>query len=328
LKVRLFYYLINGQLLCFYISARNFQISQTAFIQLSFFYVILHLCTVWYGLLGFLDPYILTVLIHGSLLTNAPLLILAFRFSLRDVWSHIVFFTINAGFSFIEFLFAAFAGDFTVTKWVARNNVMCPELQSVMSETFANRIFWTSGPIALGTCLAMSLSLVYLYDGWRNRGVPYTPYGWTFIRPRHFVWTKKEWQIQRVAVCSLASLIYIFSIIDLEYFIVHSFHSHASKFPDVSSSENGWSWGQMGAFLGELVMFLVALRMWLIDVCADSIKLLRTSGHSICPVLMIGDEAILTAVSARSLRWHRFLRWLRGVLTKRPVRPLRNRRRG
>jgi hypothetical protein len=274
--MRLVYYLLNGQLLCFYIIA-NFRMSQVALVQLGLFYVILHFCSKWYALSGLLDPYVLIVIIHSALITNAPLLILAFRFQLSNVRSHIVFFTVNAGFSFIDFLIAAFADTLGITKWVARNKPFCSELQAAVDDTFVHWINWTMVPIALGMSLAVGLSFVYYYDGWRNRGVPYSPYAWTFLRPRSIVWTQNKWQIQRITVSIIAVLIYVFSIINLEYFIIHNFHSHARLFPDISSGENGWSWGQMGGFLSVLTALGYALWIWLIDVCADSVKLLRTA---------------------------------------------------
>ena len=226
-----------------------------------------------------LDPYVLTVVIHGALLTNAPLLVLAFRFSLRDVWSHIAFFTINAGGSFIEFLFAAWANKFAITKWIVRNKPLCPELQAALNETFRQRISWTLVPVSLGLGLAIQLSGVYLWDGWRNRGIKYHPRAWTFVRPRWLVWTKEKWELQRITVSTVAVLIYILSIINFEYFILYDFHSHARQFSGISSSENGWSWGQMGAFLGELIALGIALRIWLIGVCTESVKLLRIASY-------------------------------------------------
>jgi hypothetical protein len=190
-----------------------------------------------------------------------------------------VFFTVNAGCSFIEFLFAAWANKFAITKWVARNKPLCAELQAALNETFRQRIYWTLLPVSLGLGFAIFLSAVYLWDGWRNRGIKYHPRAWTFFRQRWLVWTKEKWELQRITVSTVAVLIYILSIINLEYFILYNFHSHARQFPDISSNENGWSWGQMGAFLGELIALGVALRIWLVDVCAESVKFLRIASY-------------------------------------------------
>src|SRR5271170_4739637 len=265
---------MTGQLLALYIIGSKFQSSQAALFHLGFSNLILHFCNLYYGFWGLIDQYALTIMIHEALLANAPLLVLAFRFSFKGTWSHRVLLTINVCWSFVEFLFAAWADKSSITKWAARNKDLCPDLKTAFNETLEHRLWFTFVPVILGIVLAFTISFVYLWDGIRNRGRTY-PRQWTFCRPMWIVWKVKEWSHQRKIICSIAACIYVFSIINLEYFIIHDFHSFMHRFSDMSSVDNGWSYGQVLAFCGGLAAFCYALRDWLIGVCTESHKFLR-----------------------------------------------------
>src|SRR5271170_1469741 len=112
---------MTGQLLFLYIIGTKFQSSQIALTQLGFSNLILHFCNLYYGLWGLIDQYALTIMIHEALLANAPLLVLAFRFSFKGTRGHRVLLTTNVCWSFVEFLFAAWADKSSITKWAARN---------------------------------------------------------------------------------------------------------------------------------------------------------------------------------------------------------------
>jgi|SRR5277367_123876 len=243
-------------------------------LQIGIYNTILHIINIGYGLFGLLDQYTLTVMVHEALLTNAPLFHLLLRYSLEKTRTHRILFISNTILSTLEFAVSSgpsssqkgFNFAHAIAKWIGRNKQMCPELMEGLEAARLHRINFTLyACVSLGITLTLSLYSVNKIDIARNKGEVYRPPGErVHCRPQGFMWKVGEWSPQRVKVSIIAFVIFALSIINLEYCIVADFHAYMRQFSQISSNENGWSYGQLIPVGSTFAAFCYALRSWLI----------------------------------------------------------------
>ena len=274
--MRLSIYILTAQVLLFYIIADHSS-SHAAMIQLATFNLVLHLINVGYGIVGLLDRYTLTVLIHQSLLATGPNLIYALKYSYRHTESHRVFFRANAILTLVEFLFA-----FTQAEGIIdRKKIICSDLRNALRNNQRRRLLFTILPFIVGILLALVNVIIWCIDKSRNRfkkGKSIQEY--EQLRPNWMMWKAKEWSRARIIVGFVATLIWVYSVVNLEYFI-SDFHIQMRQFPDISSNENGWSYGQLMPFCCSIVGLFYAFRKLLIEKGSQAYKFLRISSDVI-----------------------------------------------
>ena len=222
-------------------------------------------------------------MVHEALLTNAPLFHLLFRYSLEKTEIHRKVFILSTFFSIFEFTVSMgssnpekrFSG---IAKWIGRNKRMCPELLEGLEAVRQHRTNFTLYPCVLvGLTLALSLFSFNKIDVKLNQGHGYRPPPErNHFRPKWLMWKVCELSPQRVIVSIIAFVIFVWSIINLEYFIIADFHYHMRQFPQISSNENGWSYGQLIPAGSAFAAFCYAVRSWLISESNEGYNALST----------------------------------------------------
>ena len=204
---------------------------------------------------GKLDRYTLSIMIHEALLTNGFQLIHTLKRSDRP---HRMFFVFNIHLTTVEFVFAFFAYN----GLIERNINICPALQEGFEATQMYRLGFTVFPYAGAIFLFFVDSLVWFIDAYRNKNRPRAP---RYIFPDWLVWDEKVRDKRRIIICLIGLIWWIWSIITIEVFIIRDFHVYMRQFPDATSSEDAWSYGQIIPLCSSLVAFVYAVRTWFID---------------------------------------------------------------
>ena len=275
--MRLSIYILTFQLLFFYIVG-EWSWAHAALLQLGIYSSILHIVNIGYGLCGLLDQYTLTVMVNEALLTNAPLFHMVFRHSLQKTKTHRALYISNVILSTFEIL--ASAGSLTgsqssklkkrsniakaISTWISRNKQFCPELEHGLEVAQLHRVKFTTYPCVVGIILALTLYAVYKIDVRHNRGKQFSD--WDSFRPSSLVWKVNSWTPQRIRVSIIAIVVFALSIFNLEYFIIADFHRYMRQFPQISSNENGWAYGQLIPLGTAFAAFCYAFRTYLVAI--------------------------------------------------------------
>ena len=256
----LFFYLVG-----------NWDWAHASIIQIGIYNSVLHVINIGYGLFGLLDQYTLTIMVHEALLTNAPLFHLFWRYSLDKTETHRKAFILNTFFSIFEFTVSMGSsnpekGFSTIAKWIGRNKRMCPELLEGLEAVRQHRTSFTLPCVLFGLTLALTLFSVNKIDVNRNKGNGYRPPSErNHVRPQFLMWKVSELSPQRAIVSIIAFFIFAVSIIILEHSIIDHFHHYMRQFPQISSNENVWSYGQLIPVGSAFAAFCYAIRSWLIS---------------------------------------------------------------
>ena len=245
---------MTAQVLFFYITAHR-QSSNAAVIQLQIFSIILHIINFSYGMSGKLDRYTLNIMIHEALLTNGFQLIHTLK---RTDRPHQIYFVVNIQLTIFEFVLA-FGGH---KGMIERNINICPALQEGFNATQLHRLRFTVLPFALAILLCFIEFLLFSINGCRNKNRRSLP---RYILPNWIVWDDKIWDKRRAIICAVGLIWWAWSVITLEVLIIRDFHTYMRQFPDASSSEDAWSYGQIIALCCALVAFVYAVRAWFIE---------------------------------------------------------------
>jgi hypothetical protein len=263
-------HILTFQLLFFYLVG-NWDWAQASIIQIGIYNFVLHIINIGYGLFGLLDQYTLTIMVHEALLTNAPLFHLFWRYSLDKTETHRKVFILNMFFSVFEFIVSMGSsntekGFSSIAKWIGRNKRMCPELLEGLKAVRQHRTNFTLPCVLIGITLALGLFSVNKIDVNLNKGTGYRPPSErNHVRPPYLMWKVSELSPQRVIVSIISFVIFAVSIIILEYCIIADFHHYMRQFPQISSNENGWSYGQLIPAGSAFAAFCYAIRSWLIS---------------------------------------------------------------
>jgi hypothetical protein len=257
--------------LLFFYLVGNWDWAQASIVQIGIYNFVLHIINIGYGLFGLLDQYTLTIMVHEALLTNAPLFHLFLRYSLDKTETHRTVFFWNTFFSICEF-------TFSMGSWIGRNKRMCPELLEGLEAVRQHRTSFTLPCVLIGITLALSLFSVHKIDVNLNKGYPgyRPPSERNHVRPQYLMWKVSELSPQRAIVSIIALVIFALSIINLEHFIIADFHYYMRQFPQISSNENGWSYGQLIPAGSAFAAFCYAIRSWLISESNEGYNALST----------------------------------------------------
>ena len=241
-------------MLFFYIAAHR-ESSRTAVIQLQISSIILHIVNFSYGMSGKLDRYTLSITIHEALLINGFQLIYTLKRSDRP---HRLYFGLNLHLTAVEFAFAFF-----LYKGIIERNInICSALQEGFLATQMHRLGFTIFPFVGAILLFFIDALVWFIDAYRNKNRGRAP---RYILPKWLVWDEKVWDKRRIIICLIGLVWWIWSVLTLEVFIIQDFHIYMRQFPDATSNEDAWSYGQIIPLCTALVAFVYAVRTWFIE---------------------------------------------------------------
>jgi hypothetical protein len=154
---------------------------------------------------------------------------------------------------------------------------MCPELLEGLEAVRQHRTNFTLPCVLIGITLALGLFSVNKIDVNLNKGTGYRPPAErNHVRPQYLTWKVSELSPQRAIVSIIAFAIFALSIIILEYSIIADFHYFMQQFPQISSNENGWSYGQLIPVCSTFAAFCYAIRSWLISESNEGYNALST----------------------------------------------------
>ena len=232
---------------------RNRSWTDKAVLQIGIQTVATYLAGGWFFSSGQLDQYTLTVMIHGALLVTAPQILHLFKFQRRKY--HRRLYWINTTFIFLAFMASYYWG---YQSNFAQN--LCPDLREAIAMDRNHRAKVTLFGLVLSVLLSVIDIVVAAIDYSRNKfvnrklGDHSRP---TF--PKWLLWNPKDqiWNYPRILYCVIAVTWFIFSIVNIEYFIIQDFHEYANHHTDgtVTNSENRWAIGQIIAFIAALLWF-------------------------------------------------------------------------
>jgi hypothetical protein len=204
----------------------------------------------WFLFQGKMDQYTSTIMLHGGLLVNAPQFLHLLKFQRRS--SHRWAFIANTSLLSIHFGISFWANLRGI-----QNLNFCPELQDAIATFRRQRIAYTAAPLAANKILTMADYAVSRIDKYRNAKPIDRNNGEHSrrTRPAWLTWNSTDpWDLRRVIYCFIASSWFIYSIYQLEFFIIRGFHSYIRDLDGVSSLENNWAIGQVSSFLVSCVI--------------------------------------------------------------------------
>jgi hypothetical protein len=248
---------LTAQVLFFYIAAHR-ESSHAAVIQLQTFSFTLHLVNFIYGMTGKLDRYTLNIMVHEALLTNGFQFIHVLKRSDQPHWMYLLYFGLNTKLTAVEFAFA-----FNGYKGIIERNInICSALQKGFLATQMHRLGFTIFPFACAILLLFFGLLMRFIDAYRNKNRPRTP---RYILPKWLVWEERAWDERRKIICFIGLILWIWSVITLEVFIIRDFHVYMRQFPETTSSEDAWSYGQIIPLCCSVFAFAYAVWTWFIE---------------------------------------------------------------
>jgi hypothetical protein len=204
-----------------------------------------------------LDQYILVIMILQALLTNGPQVIHVFKF-VPDRYERL-FYSVNLLFTIMEFGVAFSTGGF-----VDRKKDLCSGLKDAITATHLRRAKAASPFLSLCIVLVGFDVAVSVIDRWRNKGVKYE--NRRYIRPHRLTWKVTYWTALRIWVCLVGVVVWVMSVVTLEFFVVREFHLYVQRLPGgFYSLENTWSYGQWLPFAVAIVGILYMFRQWAIQ---------------------------------------------------------------
>jgi hypothetical protein len=198
----------------------------------------------WFLFRGQMDQYTSTVMLHGSLLVNAPQALNLLKFQRRR--EHRWAYGLNTVLSTIHL----FVSHFSNRVQGDRELNYCTDLQEAIAAFRGQRIIWTVVALALNIALTLTDFIVARRDRIRNAKPPLRLNGDRTLRtfPEWLTWNSKDaWNLRRAFYCIVAALWFCFSVFQVEYFVIRGFHSYIRNIDGLSSLENTWAIGQVSA---------------------------------------------------------------------------------
>jgi hypothetical protein len=243
----------------FYIKADSLSYTNNAFLVVAISSLIMHLIGIGFLYQGQLDLYTLIVINHQTLMVTGLQFIHLLKFQRRS-W-HRWFFVANTIAVVFEFI-----SSWAFAQWTARS--YCPALRDAIQLTQGQRYDWTIPALTLSIILSILDVSIATWDKHNNKNVDRKKgeHSRPSIR-RVVLWKRANWNWQRIVYCLVGMLWTIFSIYNVEYFIIRGFHEFVQGISGVSSPENGWSPGQILTLAATAItIFAAILRPYLISV--------------------------------------------------------------
>ena len=225
-----------------------------------------HLAVFYSILVGTLDSYTLTVVIHQALLITGAQFIHLLTFQ-RKAW-HRWLYVANTLSALVEFTISNLW-----PAWINRNSNYCPTLTDAISSVRKERERWTIFLLVLSFVLSLSDATVRAIDTIRNKDVDRKKGDHSIpTLPRCILWDRNLWNRRRRAYLAIGVLFYLLSIYNVEVNIIRYFHEVVQQVGGLSSAENGWGFGQVVAIFVALIAFGATVRNYLIHKLAPFAK--------------------------------------------------------
>jgi hypothetical protein len=226
-----------------------------------------HLITLSFSLSGKMDSYTMTFMIHQTLLVCGAQLVHLGKYYRKS--RHRWLFAANILWTTVEVLFSTWG-----TSWTNRNGNFCPELSEAIAAAQQERTAWTMAPLFL-SILFLTVDVIASWSDsqYAAKNIPpgskkKVPPEEAFLSP-NLLWKKKTWNVRRWLYIGFGIGIYAFSIWNVEVRIIAHFHEKMQNVPGLSSAENGWTAGQILAFLVCVIVTGITTRSGCIKICKE-----------------------------------------------------------